>query len=155
MHKTTAKFLLLAFLLALTGPAQAGWSCPDGTPCVHDSSQGYVCAEKKCADQASSCCVAKTTRCKHGGAPTPGEDHSRRSRFQAPDHCRFSISAPTQITAVTPAPALLLVLDAVLPVPALQLSPTPAQPVWRFEFTLGYRPPPIVSSGPSRAPPQL
>ena len=154
MHKATAKSLRLAFLLALAGPAQAGWSCPDGTPCVHDPKHGYVCAEKKCADQASSCCVAKTTRCKHGVAPTPAnEDHSRRPRLHAPDHCRFSISAPPQITAVTPASALLLVLDAALPVPAPQLSPRRAQPVWRFEFTLGYRPPPIVSSGPSRAPP--
>lgn len=154
MRRPIALTLVLAFLLALIAPAQTAWSCPDGTPCVHDQHEGFVCAEKKCAAQASSCCVVKTTRCKHGAAPAAQQGRSRGPHLQAPDHCRFSVSTPPQLTAVAaPASVLFVAVDAVLPTPALQLSLSPVQPVWRSEYTLGYRPPPILSSGPSRAPP--
>lgn len=154
VRRPIALTLVLALLLALVAPAQAAWSCPDGTPCVHDQQQGYVCAGNKCAAQASSCCVVKTTRCKHGAAPARDGGRSRRSQLQAPDHCRFSVSSPPQLTVVAETAKLLWVgLDVALPSSAFRLSLSPAQPVWRSEFTLGYRPPPILSSAPSRAPP--
>ena len=154
MRRPIALTLVLAFLPALLAPVQAAWSCPDGTPCVQDSRQGFVCAGDQCADETSSCCVVKTTRCKHGAAPAVSTERSHGSQVQAPDHCRFSVSGPPQLIALAENARLLQFTgDVFLPVPAFRLSLSPAPPVWRSEFTLGYRPPPIVSSGPSRAPP--
>ena len=154
MRRPIALTLVLAFVLALVAPVQAAWSCPDGTACVPDSRQSFVCADAKCASEASSCCVVKTTRCRHGAAPPANPERSQDPQIQAPDHCRFSVTVPPQLTALAESARLLQVTgEASLPVPAFQLSLAPAPPVWRSEFTLGYRPPPIVSSGPSRAPP--
>lgn len=153
MRRTLAITLLVTFLLALLAPVRAAWSCPDGTPCVHQHG-GFVCVEKKCAAEASSCCIQKTVRCTHGAGPALEGAPSRRPGFHAPDHCRFRVSARPQLTAVTESASVFwLAAPAVLPAPVLQFSLLPAQPVWRSEVTLGYRPPPLLSQGPSRAPP--
>jgi hypothetical protein len=155
VRRIIAAIQILAFLLALVTPVRAAWSCPDGTPCVHDDVQGYVCAAGQCAEQAS-CCVAKTVRCKHGASPVVEQPVPDVPYMGTPEHCRFSVSAPPQLAAATTQTAgLQLAFDADLSAPAVQLSLSPAQPVWRPEFTLGYRPPPILSLGPSRAPPVL
>lgn len=153
VRRTIAATLALAFLLAFLAPAHAGWSCPDGTPCVHDRHQGFVCAGEKCAAHAASCCVVKTTRCKHGAAPD-SEPGAWRPALQAPDHCRYHVTAVPKLVAVAEAVRFFPVTaDGVSPAPAIQLLLPAFRPVWRSEYTLGYRPPPSLLLGPCRAPP--
>jgi hypothetical protein len=75
--------------------------------------------------------------------------------MDAPDHCRFTVVAAPTLTALAEQTAKILVLaPAVLPSgPALRLSVPTGTPVWLSEQTLGYRPPPLLSLGPPRAPP--
>lgn len=154
VHRATAALLVLAFLLALVHPAQAGWACPDGTPCVHDTVEGYACSRGQCA-VTPSCCRAKSVRCKHGAVPVLDSGADETPRVNSPEHCRYSITSAPQLRAVTESKALLLSFgaDAVLQ-PFLVECPLPqSAPVWRTEYTLGYRPPPLLSLGRSRAPP--
>lgn len=149
-----ALFLVIAFLLALTAPVRPSWACPDGTPCVHDRAHGYACAEKQCGAKAS-CCIAQTVRCKHGAWPGVAAKPTGPPALAEADHCQFSLTAPPRLTALAEqttkflafAPALLPADLVVLPVLP------PSAPVWRAEQTLGYRPPPLLFLGPSRAPP--
>ena len=149
-----ALLLVIAFFLALLAPERASWSCPDGTPCVHDRAHGFVCASKQCSG-AASCCVAKTVLCKHGARPGLAPSQSRRAGVETPDTCRYTVTRPPTLTALAQQPAKLLALaPAVLPaVPVLTFSLPPSMPAWLTEYTLGYRPPPLLPLGPSRAPP--
>ena len=154
MRRSFALSLLLAFLAALFAPVQGAWACPDGTPCVHDSAQGFVCAENQCSAKLS-CCEAKTTRCKHGAAASPRGSGDGDAVITQPDHCRYSASQAPELTALTQTAKLRWGSVDAIPAPSLslQLPAPPRAPVWRSEFTLGYRPPPVLTLGPSRAPP--
>ena len=152
-----ALLLVFAFLLAILAPVRESWSCPDGTPCVHDRAHGFVCVSKVCGAGAS-CCVARTVLCKHGawpGLPALNNLPTGRPAITTPDTCRFRVTAPPTLTALSKQPAKLLVLaPAVLPAaPTHIFSVTPCMPAWLTEYTLGYRPPPLLPLGPSRAPP--
>jgi hypothetical protein len=150
----TAILLILALLTALLTPVRTSWSCPDGTACVAERGRGYVCAGNHCA--ARSCCaVAKPCVCKHGAFPGLGGPWSTKPGVDTPDHCRFHVSAPPSLTAVLADSGGWhgASVDLALAPIGIELS-IPSAPVFlRVEETLGYRPPPLLRTGPSRAPP--
>lgn len=147
-------FLLLAYLATLVAPLRTAWACPDGTACVPNEQKRFACAGNQCATEKSCCVREHQTACKHGAFPSSKADEHSGHSVQSPDHCRFTISAPTQLTALTVQSAAPLVAIAALLVPFFRLPEAVyTEPVWRSEQTLGYRPPPILSTGPSRAPP--
>lgn len=152
VRRPLAIAVILAFVLALIAPAQAAWSCPDGTPCVRDGGESYVCA-KQCGSGAS-CCRSRAARCKHGATPSLRRLDLVGKAIGTPDHCRFSIySAPHEKAVTGNAELLGMEADLALTPAVLRLSLSKPAPSWRSEYTLGYRPPPLVSLGPSRAPP--
>lgn len=153
MRRLSALSLITAFLLALLMPARAGWACPDGTPCVHDQAAGYVCASGQCAAKLS-CCEVETARCKHGALPIDEPTSSGHS-LGSEEHCRFNVSATTVGEArIAPAEALLVLHPAALPrTVQFDLTRASVTAFRRGEECLGFRPPPIRATGPSRAPP--
>lgn len=159
MRRLTALSLVLAFLLALVAPAQAIWACPDGTPCVHDTSQGaegYRCSGSQCETKAPVCCRVRTTRCKHGAVPGLAEQHSGAA-VSSPDHCRYRAFKGPDLTArlehsskffapkVGALPLCLLLEIAAVSASAVRLG----------EDALGCRPPPYRLSWLARGPPSL
>jgi hypothetical protein len=145
--------LILALLAALTAPAGGVWACPDGTPCA-PTRQGFACVGGQCATAASCCRVKSVHLCRHGAVPGVSGPHANEVRVAAPEHCRFTVVSRTAPTATTvggkltvPAPDVALV-STILPcrIPAVR-------PTWLAAPTLGYRPPPLLPAGPSRAPP--
>ena len=150
----SATILVLALLSTLAQPLRTGWACPDGTACVASHEKRFVCAGNQCATEKSCCVKEHPTACKHGAFPGQDRTPASGSSVQTTDHCRFSISAPTHLTALTTDRATVAVTHVALAVPifATLVASLPA-PVWRSELTLGYRPPPALSTGPSRAPP--
>jgi len=150
-----ATLLILAFLTMLLAPARMSWACPDGTPCVASTREVFECESGQCATRKSCCEVSLVARCRHGAFPQLDQSRHPDPALQGQDHCRFSVSAAPHVTAVTPAAASIqwLACDVLPASPAFKLAMPAGTPVWRSEFTLGYRPPPIRSTGPSRAPP--
>lgn len=149
-----ALLLILAFLATFFAPIRAGWSCPDGTACVAGGGDSFVCVGGQCASEMSCCEVERTVRCKHGALPGSGRP-STQPGVEVPDHCRFSASVSPPLVAVTGYAGSLLDLTFVA-LPAfigVEIAIPAAAPTWRAEHTLGYRPPPVLSTGPSRAPP--
>jgi hypothetical protein len=149
-----ALLLVLTFLVALFAPVRVGWACPDGSPCVAEG-RTYICAGKQCSVRASCCRVDRPNYCKHGAIPGGGGQRSDRPEIQAADRCHFSVSSWTRpVAGSTQRPVLLWLSFDVLPAPAaVELSAPDLTPVWLSVDTLGYRPPPSLLSGPSRAPP--
>jgi hypothetical protein len=150
-----AILLVIVFLLALLAPVQAGWACPDGTPCVADRDHGFACASDQCRSHASCCEVEKPQLCRHGTLPEVSDPVSTRPAIQGPDHCRFSVTAKPDLKAAAEQTGKLISFSVdLLPTPAaVELTVPAASPIWQSEYTLGYRPPPSLSTGPSRAPP--
>ena len=151
----TTTLLILAFLATLFAPVRFSWACPDGTPCVVDRGHGFVCASDHCST-VPTCCEAKAPpRCDHGAFPTLRQHPTDRLVLEAAEHCRFSISAGADLVALPElgTKSLWLSFDALPPPPAVALSAPARAPSWRAAYTLGYRPPPLPSSGPARAPP--
>jgi hypothetical protein len=149
-----ALLLILAFLAALLAPVRVSWSCPDGTTCVAERGERYVCAGGQCRSHASCCIVEQPCVCKHGALPgaRPG---SKRLRIEGPDHCRFNVSARVQLRSAAQQVATFLAPDFDLLAPSPPLSvPRPwGSPVWRDRHGPGFHPPPLLPAGPSRAPP--
>lgn len=154
-RRNLALFLIVALLATFFAPIRSGWACPDGTACVSGEDRGFVCAGGQCATPKSCCQVKRTVRCKHGALPGQSDQERRSSGVESPDHCRFSVSVAPQLVAVTDQGGKLLTVafDALPVLTAVELVVPAAAPAWRAEYTLGYRPPPILSTGPSRAPP--
>ena len=151
----TAILLILAFLATFFAPIQASWACPDGTPCVADRGHGYVCASDQCGGMASCCETEHGKRCQHGAIPSLERKGSADPSIQAPDHCQFELSSKQSAKALTASAGTFVgfAFDA-LPAPlAVELTAPIITPTWLAEYTLGYRPPPSSSTGPSRAPP--
>jgi hypothetical protein len=151
-----ALLLILALVLGSVAPVTAAWSCPDGSRCVPDR-QSFRC--EKDAPQAASvlpdCCIRKeTARCHHGLFPGMGTPATPQPILQAPDHCRFSLTAGAELPALgavaayrLPAPDGLLPEALALASPVVTPSPYPpgivpihGPPLWR-------------RTGPARAPP--
>jgi hypothetical protein len=146
--------LALAFLASIFAPLRMGWACPDGTPCVANHSEHFECASNVCASAKSCCEREHPVACKHGAFPAPSSDH--RTSVQTPDHCRFNISTPPHLAAVVSSSSLHAPVADALPVRInLELPQPVIVPAWRSEYTLGYRPPPLERTGPTRAPPTL
>lgn len=146
----TARLLILAFLAAFFAPLRAGWACPDGTPCVAAHGNGYVCAGDHCRTASSCCEVSRRNYCKHGAVPARADSPV----VSGPDHCLFSVAARERLTAVTEPAGKLIRLKVPMAVsPVLTVTPPVASPVWLADSTAGCRPPPLLPSGPSRAPP--
>lgn len=146
--------LILALFTAPLASARAGWSCPDGTPCVASEKQGFECAGGQCRVQ--SCCESPhVRRCNHGVLPGLAGPDAGKSQFQSSEQCRFQQSDQPQLTAVHDASKLLL--DAgppvALPPAALQLPEGVTSHLRWLVDTCGYRPPPLLPAGPSRGPP--
>ena len=145
--------LILALFAAPLAPVRAEWSCPDGTPCVASGKHGFECAGGRCRVQ--SCCESPhARRCQHGALPGIADPGPAGSRWQSPDQCRFQQSDPPQLTAVHDDSKLLAGCAelALLP-PAFQLRlGVTSHTCWLVD-TFGYRPPPLLPTGPARAPP--
>ena len=150
-----ALLLILAFLATFFAPLRASWACPDGTPCVTDRGHGFVCASDHCVTPKSCCEAERPLRCQHGALPAVERPTGSGPALEAPDHCRFSVSAPYHLVAVAEQSTKLLWLSFdLLPAPALiEFMVAAVSPTWQSEYTLGYRPPPSLTLGPSRAPP--
>ena len=150
-----AILLVIAFLLALLAPVQAGWACPDGTPCVADRDHGFVCASEQCRSHPSCCEVEKPQLCRHGALPTVSDPASTRPVIQSPEHCRFNVTAKPDLKAQAAQTETLLwfSFDVLPALVAVELTAPVGTPTWLAEDALGYRPPPLLSTGPSRAPP--
>ena len=84
------------------------------------------------------------------GGPAPAH-----SQWQGDDHCSFHQVDRPQLTAVTD-PAKLLLIDAgetaLLPGSLLLPQGVVGHLQWLVD-TGGYRPPPLLPTGPARAPP--
>jgi hypothetical protein len=146
--------VLLAFLTALFAPVRTSWACPDGTPCVPEQGQGFVCADGQCRSHSSCCEVAKPNACEHEALPGLGASAPAGTVVTAPDHCRFSVDSHPHLTSLLQQARTVLLAFVALPAaPAAPISLCAARPVWRRADTLGYRPPPSFTTGPSRAPP--
>lgn len=137
-------------------PVSAAWSCPDGTACVTDD-RGYRCAMESCGDHedAAGCCAeAAGPRCQHGDHPGIVPADAGLSLGTA-DHCRFTITATSDVAAFRVAAATyqLLAPDGLAPQVGLQRPLSAATLIlWAADPT-GYRPPLLTAAGPSRAPP--
>jgi hypothetical protein len=143
-------FLVLAYLTALVAPLRSGWTCPDGTPC--EAMRQPVCtahpAEKSCCEKP------KVLTCKHsGGALTPSAE-PQGPQVETPDHCRFHVSVPPQLIAMTADGTGVVDHGTALPVSLYVADDRASTGAGRLPaLALGYRPPPLLESGPSRAPP--
>jgi hypothetical protein len=149
-----ALLLILALLAALMTPVRVGWSCPDGTPCVAERGERYVCAGGLCRSRASCCLIEKPCVCKHGALPG-SQQSSKRPRIEGPDHCRFSVSAHLKLRGATQQGATLAApsFDLLPPPAPVSVGPLSCVSGWRHRHGPGFHPPPLLPSGPSRAPP--
>jgi hypothetical protein len=151
MRPRLALLVILAFAAALFAPPRASWACPNGTPCVSGPGPEYTCAAP--APARSACCKAEQPKvCRHGALPiVPSE-----ATVGAPEECRFDRSARPDLTAAArlSVPLLPQAPDAL---PAPVVLPGASAPLTRLRWLSGvglrYRPPPDLSTGPSRAPP--
>jgi hypothetical protein len=147
--------LVPAYLAMLVAPLRTSWACADGTHCVQDRTRQFVCPGGSCSTGASCCKKKHAVACKHGAFPSIQAD-SGSAGVESPDHCRFSISAAPKLVAAAETSDFLLSAGDMLPVAPTTAVPLPDfVPTWRTEYSLGYRPPPHLSTGPSRAPPSL
>jgi len=151
----TAILLIMALVATLFAPVRAGWACPDGTPCVSDRGEGYYCTGDRRAIQTSCCRIERSLRCRHGAFP--GNERPERSVAEiiGPDRCQFSVSTPPPVVAAAKETGKLLTLSLdSFPAPnSPEVTVPRATPAWQSAYALGYRPPPIPPTGPSRAPP--
>ena len=145
--------LILALAAAPLAPVRAGWVCPDGTPCVERQDRSYVCPEPEPA--VPSCCKKQEERpCKHGRLPGLSPQEGPGSRLETPGHCRFVGAGRPQLTPAADGRSLTVsIAPAALPATAFQPSLPAGFLLVAHPETLGYRPPPLPSTGPSRAPP--
>jgi hypothetical protein len=151
----SAWLLILALLLAPLAPVRAGWACPDGSTCVPDG-RSFRC-EKDAAPQVAlpSCCVRKVeTRCHHAEYPGMAAP-AAQPIVQAPDHCRFTISARPELPAAlsTAASFQLLAPDGLIPAALTLPAPPVAVTAYPCVAATRYGPPLLRRTGPSRAPP--
>lgn len=154
MRPKTAIVVILAFLTAFFAPVRTSWACPDGTACVAGNDGVWVCPGGACRSEASCCVVSRPTACKHGAFPGSGPPDSSGPRVTATDHCSFAVSGKPQLTSLIEQPSKLVFLLVALPEAAAAIPLLrDFAPVWLTVDTLGYRPPPCLSTGPSRAPP--
>lgn len=146
--------LIVALFTAPLAPARAEWSCPDGTPCVAAGKQAFECAGGQC--RVHSCCEKPSAhRCRHGALPEAAPPGSRGNRVETPDHCRFHASAHPQLLAVHDDSRVLLAAEAapaLLPARFRLPQGLRSSISWLID-AYGYRPPPLLRTGPSRAPP--
>jgi hypothetical protein len=142
----------LALVATLFAPLNGAWACPDGTPCAA-TEQGFACVGGQCATAASCCREQALHLCRHGAPPAVAAADRGRLLLSAPEHCRFSGTARPVPVAVTTNKLLLTAPVTALPLLPLTFSAPVVRPTWLAAPTLGYRPPPLLRSGPSRAPP--
>jgi hypothetical protein len=150
-----AILLVIAFVLALAAPVRASWACPDGTVCVRAKNGRYTCARDRCGVGGSCCKITRICECKHGDLPSFGASHPTAPALQTPDHCLFKVAAKPNLPALAQSAGKLLWLSVdILAAPvAVELALPASTLAWQSEYTLGYRTPPLLSTGPSRAPP--
>ena len=152
MKPRLAALLILALVATLFAPLKVAWACPDGTPCAA-TDQGFACVGGQCATEASCCRVQTVHLCRHGALPGVSNQAGSKLAVSAPEHCRFSVSVRPHLAAVTSGKLLLATPDAALALVSFTLAASAIRPTWLAAPTLGYRPPPLLPSGPSRAPP--
>lgn len=151
-----AILLILALVLGPLAPVQAGWACPDGTPCVADQQQGFRCAGGECS--APSCCLSKETqRCHHGALPGVAAHSKRSNGIQGTDHCQYTQADRPILSALQDGSRvhLTVTVDLAFTPGGVQIPNGVVSSAAWIEDAYGYRPPPLLSTGPARAPPSL
>jgi hypothetical protein len=149
-----AFLVTLSFLAALFAPVRTSWACPDGTACVAERDGAWVCPGGACQSEASCCQVSRPNACKHGALPGSAPGKAGQPAVSVPDHCSFSVlGVPHPNSLIERASKVLFVQVALITATESFELPAGFAPAWLAVDSLGYRPPPHLSSGPSRAPP--